>query len=94
MRGYRRGQAVVWDEDGQVWRYADTGAPFDDARPCPQCQRMPHPDGRDACFADPIAGASGACCGHGVHVGYVNWLTIAAPDDWWRGTFITGGGER
>lgn len=93
VRGYKRGHAVVWDEAADGWRFADTGEPFDHDRPCRQCGLTPHEDGRDGCFAAPIPGASGACCGHGAHLGYVNWdmgttPAIPAPHGWWRGAWV------
>lgn len=95
IRAYKRGHEVVWDENpqNQCWRYADTGAQFLEDRPCPYCDRMPHADGRDGCFAAPIPGAIGACCGHGVHPGYVAHSTAENPPGWWRAAYLIEGGD-
>ncbi len=73
--------------DGHEWRYLDGVAVTGHPRPCPQCGRMPTPEGHDACLGT-IPGAAGACCGHGMHVGYVNWPAISAPAAWERGAYI------
>lgn len=91
MRGFIRGHPVAWDEVAQIFRYADTNEPAEgwggESRPCPQCRRLPGPDGHDPCLGT-IAGAASACCGHGRHVGYVNWPGIPAPPGWFRGVCI------
>lgn len=84
MIGYLRGHKVIWKED--KWYYEDNGLEFDDSRSCPQCHKMPV-NGCDPCLGY-IEGASGACCGHGVHVGYVNWEHISAPSGWLRGAYV------
>lgn len=48
------------------------GANPDDP-PCALCHLPPTPEGFDACIGE-IAGASGACCGHGVERGYVTFI--------------------
>ena len=55
--------------DGYVWRYLDDDSVLTD-RPCVRCGRMPTPEGYDACLGH-IEGATSACCGHGVHEGFV-----------------------
>lgn len=79
LRGYVRGNPVTWD--GKRWRLADGR----DAAACPltcsECRAVHQPGEPDACLGL-IPGAAGACCGHGVHVGYVNWPGIAAPPGW------------
>ena len=64
---YSRGHAIRHDPEG--WVYADTGALFDDSRPCIRCGRMPLPTGEDACLGN-IPGIASACCGHGVEEAY------------------------
>lgn len=88
MRGYLRGNVVEWDTDAGLWRYPDTGEPAEgNPRLCPQCHRLPHEDGRDACLPH-IPDATGACCGHGVHTGYVTWIGIPAPSQWWQRAYL------
>lgn len=70
IEGYDRGHLVRW-ECG-VGCYVDTGEPIDNKRPCPQCGKPPTPEGYDACLGH-IAGATSACCGHGVTRGYIVW---------------------
>ena len=66
-RGYIFGHAVYYD-DG--WRYADTHEPATTDRPCPKCGECETADGHDPCIAN-LPGVTAACCGHGVHAGYV-----------------------
>jgi hypothetical protein len=55
----------IYTKDGHNWFYED-GTPSDDeVRPCPRCNRMPTPEGYDAC-AGYVEGAKSVCCGHGV----------------------------
>lgn len=65
---YHHGWLCVWR--GGVWRYADTGKPSNQPRPCVRCGRMPTPEGYDACLGY-IPGALAACCGHGKQEPYV-----------------------
>lgn len=66
---HARGHEIVYD--GNDWRYRDTGEIVGDAvRPCVTCRIAATPDGVDPCLGR-IAGAIGACCGHGVEAGYV-----------------------
>jgi len=55
---------------GEKEYYFDTGKEVDDNRPCVRCGCKPTPEGYDACLGH-IKGARAACCGHGVHEGYV-----------------------
>lgn len=88
MRGYVRGRLCEWDVAEKFWRYVDSNLPAHlHNRPCPQCGDMPTRDGHDACISN-IPGASSACCGHGVHVGYVNWPNIPAPSGWWNNAYL------
>jgi hypothetical protein len=53
--------------DGSSWRYADDNAPVAKCdRACARCGETPTAEGYDACLGF-IAGATSACCGHGVH---------------------------
>lgn len=92
MRGYLRGHPVEWDPVAGCWRDAETGNLVDLRRACRQCGKKPTAAGHDTCIGD-IPGAASACCGHGVHVGYVNWPGIPAPAGWWRGAYVGGEGE-
>ena len=74
-RSYCRGWDVVC-RNGQ-WVYVDTGLPCwgpADRRPCRRCNREPTPEGHDACLGT-LRGVATACCGHGVHEG---WITREA----------------
>lgn len=63
-----RGHAVVFDGS---WRYADNGGDASCAdRACVRCNRLPTPEGFDACLGH-IPGATSACCGHGVIAPFV-----------------------
>lgn len=71
--GYIRGHEIYEDDLG-VWRYSDTFEPylFKEERPCIFCKKAPTPEGYDACLGK-IEGAFAACCGHGIHDGYIKW---------------------
>lgn len=80
MRGWLRGHPVWWD--GLRWLYED-GVPVElEERPCPKCGETAEKGGPDPCLGM-IPGANGACCGHGVHLGYVNWPGISVRQDEW-----------
>ena len=66
--GHTRGHRIEYD--GDVWRYAGTGAVADHERPCALCQQMPTAEGYDACLGE-LPGVRSACCGHGVEEGYI-----------------------
>lgn len=85
MIGFLRGNAVRWD--GERWR---TPAGEDGEQVtlrCPHCGAALAPGEPDACLGT-IDGAAGACCGHGVHVGYINWPGIPAPAGWWQRAYL------
>ena len=65
---FNRGHKVVWD--GSQWLYDDTKEPSNYERPCPRCGHMPTPEGHDHCLGH-IDGVTSACCGHGVHKGFI-----------------------
>ena len=64
-RSTHRGHVIVSD-DGQTWRYEDTGQPVPEApgRPCGHCGRPDTTEGHDGCLGT-LAGVRNACCGHG-----------------------------
>lgn len=72
---YYYGHETYFDESIGQSRYADTHEPIavPSKRPCPQCHKLPTPEGHDACLGT-IPGALNACCGHGVQSGYVQWV--------------------
>lgn len=51
------GKPVMFDNGGRV---------------CPKCNKCPTPDGHDPCIEN-LPGVAFACCGHGVHDGYVKF---------------------
>ncbi len=65
-----------------VWRYCDTGELVDNSprRVCPRCHLFPTRSGHDPCLGT-LTGVTAACCGHGVHDGYVRFA---------RGALIRG----
>jgi len=69
-RSHVRGHAIEHTRDG--WCYSDTQRPVRDCsdRPCSRCGELPTIEGYDSCLAH-IAGATSACCGHGVEEGYI-----------------------
>lgn len=71
---YFYGYPTYWDETAQLWRYSDNDEPavHPSNRPCPKCSELPTPEGHDACLGE-IPGVCGACCGHGVEMGYIAW---------------------
>lgn len=78
-RAYFRGHAAYYDSLGEVIRYCDTGElvysienGFRDNRPCTYCEKLPTPEGYDACIGF-LPGVESACCGHGVSYSYVVW---------------------
>lgn len=91
MRGWLRGHEVEWDETDAVWRHVDSHTPANgpaaELRECPQCGEFPTAEGHDSCLGT-IPGAAGGCCGHGKHLGYVNYPGIAAPAGWAFGAYV------
>lgn len=71
ITGYKRGHKYHYDGK-KTEVYADTGESTDTERPCKRCGQMPTPDGHDACIGH-LPGVIGACCGHGVEVGYITF---------------------
>jgi hypothetical protein len=62
---------VTFDDEAQMWRFDGTGkAVWLGNVPCYKCDRLPTPEGFDACLGY-IEGASSACCGHGVEAPYI-----------------------
>ena len=69
-RSHTRGWPI--EHDGTQWVFSDTRRPVDPRRPCRRCKRSPTSEGYDHCLGH-VAGASSACCGHGVKRGFVNF---------------------
>lgn len=57
----------------QQWVYSDDKSPAIDNRVCKKCEKMPTPEGYDACLGY-IPNAVWACCGHGVEEPYIRWI--------------------
>lgn len=74
MGEYLYGHEVKFNEETELHHYVDTGeiATVPSKRPCPQCHKLPTPEGHDACLGT-IEGVYAACCGHGVETGYIAW---------------------
>ena len=72
MRSWYRGWQIVYR--GRQWYFEDTGLRVCDCEDiaCSLCGEPPTVEGYDACLGH-IAGAQFACCGHGVHDGYILW---------------------
>jgi hypothetical protein len=91
--GYWRGHAVSWDVEREIHVYTDTGEPTPryggEERPCPFCGGHPdvnRPVGQrpDPCMGL-LDGVKSACCGHGVHQGWIrfpNGPTLAVHVDY------------
>lgn len=84
-RGFLRGNAVTWD--GSTWRTADGRDATACALRCPRCDVDLQPGDPDACIGV-VEGIAGACCGHDVHLGYVNWAGIGVGSEWQHGAFV------
>ena len=67
--GYKR---YVDDEGNR--RYADNNEKIEDIpyRPCAKCNKYPNESGDDACLGH-LGGVMNACCGHGLHKGYIQF---------------------
>ena len=68
IKSHSRGHVIEF-LNGE-WVYSDDKTPISQERPCIRCGRMPTQQGHDACLGA-IAGATSACCGHGVEAGYI-----------------------
>lgn len=63
-----RGHQIEYN--GIEWIYSDNKKPIDaEPRPCKKCNRLPTPEGYDACLGY-IEGVTSACCGHGIKEPY------------------------
>ncbi len=69
-------------DDGEQWRYVDTGEPTaGNRRACGHCGMEDTPEGHDGCLGT-LPGVMNACCGHGrAEEAFVQ----LAPDDVIRG---------
>ena len=56
------------DKGEWLWKEDNTSASI--KKPCPKCKLYPLPTGEDPCLGI-LSGVQGACCGHGVHNGYI-----------------------
>lgn len=65
---YFRGHKCYFD--GESWRYFDNDEKVDERRVCKKCEKVPTQEGYDACLGQ-IPQAVSACCGHGIHKGYI-----------------------
>lgn len=71
VKSFCRGHEVT--RVNGVWIYADTKKPCwgsKDRRPCKHCGKEPTTEGHDACLGK-LENVAAACCGHGVHIGWV-----------------------
>ena len=78
-----RGHAIYTD-DGETWRYTDTGertVETNRERPCGHCGLYSGKDGHDPCIGE-LQGVMNACCGHG--------SSDEAYVQWWSGAEIRG----
>ncbi len=51
-----------------MWKEDNT--PVTNKKACPKCNEYPLQNGIDPCLGE-LSGVRGACCGHGVHKGYI-----------------------
>jgi len=74
---YLNGHKIIWNNIDKKWYYPD-GSSTEKMKPCPKCGKLPDKNGNDACLGE-LPGVKYACCGHGVHDGYIqfkNGITI------------------
>lgn len=88
LKGFLRGNAVEWD--GKTWRLPNGSDATAAVLTCPECEVPMAPGDPDACLGK-IEGIAGACCGHGKHLGYVNWDDIGVGPEWQKGAYVGGG---
>lgn len=91
VRAYVNGRICYWDGIAENWRWEDndllaTGSQAV-SRECPKCGLICRYGAADPCIGM-IHGAASACCGHGVHAGYINWPGVSAPAGWWRNAYL------
>ena len=69
---YARGHKIFLDYHTSDWLYADTKEKYDTNKPrkCKKCNKMPTPEGHDACLGT-LPDIQYACCGHGVGGAYM-----------------------
>jgi hypothetical protein len=70
VKSYYRGHPIYFTQDTQEWLYLDDNTSADIERPCVICHKFATLEGYDPCLGH-IESAKSACCGHGVHQGYV-----------------------
>jgi len=88
LLGYKRGHRVRWDAGTEAWMLADgSGEPYvDGERTCPSCDKAAEPGGPDPCLGM-IPAAIGACCGHGIHPGYLQFPGQPGPPNYTHGVY-------
>jgi hypothetical protein len=72
---YVRGRLVQWSDEASCHVFVATGAPAPPAGPeppCPFCGEAAEAGGPDPCMGV-LPGVSSACCGHGVHEGWIRF---------------------
>lgn len=86
-RGYLRGNEVTWN--GERWILPDGTDAASRPLRCPACSLWLTFGEPDACIGMIHApGLAGACCGHGVHLGYVNWDAVGVGPEWQAGAYV------
>lgn len=66
------GDAVYADDGEFICELGENLYGEPSTRECPVCRRLPTEKGHDPCLKD-LSFVIGACCGHGVHEGYVRF---------------------
>jgi len=66
VKSLLNGNTIIYNND--KWVYED-GTSIKETHPCPKCNKLPTPEGYDACIGY-IPDVKYACCGHGVNEGY------------------------
>lgn len=69
VTSFSRGHKIYYDSE---WKYCDNDLPLDDSRPCKKCGMSPTKEGYDYCLGY-IEKVNSACCGHGIHDGYIKY---------------------
>jgi len=75
ITGHAFGHNIYYDEDSESWYYSDNDEiqnSEDRHRACNHCGMYRTKDGHDPCIEN-LPGVKFACCGHGVHLGYISF---------------------
>lgn len=67
----KNGNKIIFRNNKEGWVYEDS-TPASIDRPCPHCGLLPTPEGHDGCLGT-LPGVRFACCGHGIHRGYIQF---------------------